>query len=474
MPPPEWTITLGVIVLLVQAGGIWAAMDAIMTGRTAQGTIAWAIALVLVPVIAIPFYLVFGSRRFNGYVRARRKGTLAINQLARDVHAKMLPFSPGTGPHPAALDTLAVQPLTTGNRVRLLVDGDATFTAIFDAIDRAERYVLIQFYIIRDDATGRRMLDVIRQARARGVRILILYDWVGSASLPRKYVRELEALGAEVQSFRTRRGPRNRFQINFRNHRKIVVVDGREAFLGGLNVGDEYMGLHRVFKPWRDTHCSIEGPAVQAAQLTFVEDWYWATRHIPELEWTPRPTKDGAQSALVVPSGPADEVDTCALLFTHLMHSARKRLWIATPYFVPDEAITSALQLAALRGVDVRVIIPDKTDHKVAWFAAHSYYPDILPVGVKLYRYQQGFMHQKVLLSDDTAAVGTANLDNRSLRINFEVTMVVPDEAFAEQVTAMLRKDMERCTGVGKNDLDRRRWPFRLTVRAARLLAPIL
>lgn len=445
-----------------------------MTGRTAQGTIAWAIALVLVPVIAVPFYLVFGSRRFNGYVRARRKGTLAINQLARDVHARMLPFATGAGPHPAALDTLAVQPLTNGNRVRLLVDGEETFGAIFESIDRARVYVLVQFYIIRDDATGRRMLEAIRRARARGVRIYVLYDWVGSASLPRKYIRELEALGAEVQSFRTRRGPRNRFQINFRNHRKIVVVDGREAFVGGLNVGDEYMGMHPVFKPWRDTHSAIEGPAVQAVQLTFVEDWYWATHRIPDLEWTPRPAQDSGQSALFIPSGPADEVDTCALLYTHLMHAARKRLWIASPYFVPDEAITSALQLAALRGVDVRVIIPERADHKLAWLAAHSYYPDVLPLGVKIYRYHPGFMHQKVLLSDDTAAVGTANLDNRSLRINFEVTMVVPDDTFAEQVAAMLRRDMERCKGVGRSDLEQRRWPFRLAVRAARLLAPIL
>lgn len=470
-------MAVGVVLLIIQAAGIVAAMDAVMTGRTAQGTIAWGLALLLVPVAAIPFYLVFGSRRFRGYVRARRKGNLNINQLSRTLHERMMAFATSRQPADAtALEALAVQPMTRGNRTALLVDGEATFDAIFEAIGRAQRYVLVQFYIIRDDRTGRRMVEAIGAARARGVKVYVLYDQVGSASLPRRFINDLKTLGVQVHSFRTRRGPKNRFQINFRNHRKIVVVDGREAFVGGINVGDEYLGLNPKFSPWRDTHMSVEGPAAMAVQMAFVEDWYWATRSVPELNWTPEaaPGEGGGRPVFVVPSGPADEVETCSLLFGHLIHSATKRLWIATPYFVPDEAITSALQLAALRGVDVRVIIPEKDDHKLAWLAAFSFYPDVLPVGVKLYRYQSGFMHQKVVLSDDTAAIGTANLDNRSLRINFEITMLVPDAAFAEDVAAMLRRDMERCQGVAKSGLERRGWGFRLAVRASRLLAPIL
>src|SRR5207244_2541871 len=205
---------------------------------------------------------------------------------------------------------------------------------------------------------------------------------------------------------------------NFRNHRKIVVVDGRDAYVGGLNVGDEYLGRSARFGAWRDTHVAISGPAVKAVQISFVDAWHWSTGEVPQLDWSVEPKKCGGKAVLVMPSGPVDRLDTCTLFFVHAIQSARRRLWIASPYFVPDAAILVALQLAVLRGVDVRIMLPSKPDHRLPWLASFSYLKDTLPWGVKMYRYQDGFLHQKVLLiDDDLASVGTANLDMRSLRL---------------------------------------------------------
>jgi cardiolipin synthase len=307
------------------------------------------------------------------------------------------------------------------------------------------------------------------------VRVYFLYDDVGSHALSRSYKNELREAGVEVFNFHTRQSPRNRFQINFRNHRKIVVVDGRVAWIGGHNVGDEYLGRDPKFGHWRNTHVRIEGPAATAAQLSFAEDWNWATGSVPELNWTPESASDGSDvPVLIIPTGPADEFETAALMFTHAINSATERIWIASPYFVPDEGLMSALQLAGLRGVDVRILIPDKADHPLIYLAAFSYFDDALAAGVQFYKYADGFMHQKVILVDDVAAsVGTANFDNRSFRLNFEITAMVADSTFVEEVEHMLQNDFAASRKVGPNEYSERPFWFRLAVRLARLTAPI-
>jgi cardiolipin synthase len=225
--------------------------------------------------------------------------------------------------------------------------------------------------------------------------------------------------------------------------------------------------------PWRDTHVELRGPAVQCVQLAFAEDWYWVHRVVPDVNWTPTLEPDSDMRVLVVPTSPADELEAAELLFTHIANCARERLWIATPYFVPDEQMLGALQLAALRGVDVRVIIPERNDARLVWLSAFSYYNDVLPAGIKVYRHQPGFMHQKVVVSDELACVGTANIDNRSFRINFEITVVVADEDFAERTAAMLERDMKQSRQVKAGEFEKMPFRFRLLSRAARLLAPI-
>lgn len=468
---------LGGLLTVAEVLGVLTAIHAIMGVRTSQGAIAWAIALVMMSPIALPLYWVFGRNKFQGYADARRVGDLEIHHIAQQAGANARACGlvlEHTHTHLEVLERLAKMPFTHTNHVELLIDGEATFGAIFDAISRAEDYVLVQFFIVHDDQLGRELKDRLMERARHGVRVLFLYDEIGSKHLRRRYVSDLQAAGVEVSPFNSTKGFGNRFQLNFRNHRKIVVVDGQAAFVGGLNVGDEYMGRDPKVGPWRDTHVKIEGPAVHAVQLSFFEDWYWATHQTPKLDWNLRGSSSGKHEVLVLPTGPADELETCGLFFVHAINRAQRRLWIASPYFVPDEQVTCALQLAVLRGVDVRIVLPENPDHILVYLSAFSFLDETELVGVKIYRYQPGFMHHKVVLVDDElAAVGTANLDNRSFRLNFEIMILVHSQDFARQVAEMFERDFENCRIATAEDLKNRSFLFKVGVRVARLMAPL-
>lgn len=473
-----WTV-LGVLAAGVEIFGIVTAAHAVMGVRTAQGAIAWALSLIMFPYVALPLYWLLSQNKFEGYVDARRAGDLEIHAIDQEANRRTRElglFLKDTTPTQRVFEVLAKLAFTHSNLVELLIDGEEAFGEIFRRIDDAREYVLIQFFIVRDDRLGRELKErLIRKAR-EGVRVLFLYDEVGSRSVRRSrtFQRDLLAAGVAIRPFGSNRRWRNPFQINFRNHRKIVVVDGRVAYVGGLNVGDEYIGRDPYFGSWRDTHVRLEGPAVQAVQLAFLEDWYWAAQETPALEWTPRPVASAGQNVLVLPTGPADELETCGLFFVQMINAARQRLWIASPYFVPDPQVICALQLASLRGVDVRIMLPQRADHLLVYLSSFSYLEEAEQADVKIYRYQPGFMHHKVILVDDQlAAVGTANLDNRSFRLNFEITVLVDDRTFAAQVEEMLRRDFEHCERAHAEDLLQRSFWFGVAVRVARLMSPL-
>ncbi len=471
-------VTWGLALSLIHVLGLIAAAQALMEARTPQGAVAWIVLLVLVPYVTLPLWWVFGRSKFHGYVGARREVDEQLSHLAETV-AKQAPSVVARLPDPRgavrALETLADMPFTRGNDARLLIDGNETFARIFGAIESAERYVLVQYYVVRDDALGRRLLDLLAARTAAGVHVCMLYDEIGSHNLPRRYLDRMREAGIEVHRFGSTRGRANRFQVNFRNHRKIVVVDGEVGFVGGHNVGVEYLGKDPRYGSWRDTSVEIRGPAVKAIQLAFCEDWWWAVRSLPpDLDWTLPPVPDRGGEVLVLPSGPADPYETCALMYVQLIHAATRRLWIASPYFVPEREVIGALQLAALRGVDVRVMLPKNPDHRLVYLSAFSFLEEIDKAGVHVFRYKEGFMHHKVLVADDHAVVGTANLDNRSFRLNFEISLLFADEAFVAKVAAMLERDFTQCEAAVPEDLERRSFPFKLAVRVARLTAPIL
>lgn len=467
-------LTFGFYVL-----GWISALHTIMNARTAQGAIAWAISLSTFPFIALPLYWIFGRTRFNGYVDARRTRDQHTNPLIKETLDKLpdaLPDTLDRTPDELVFERLAALPYTHLNQLDLLTTGADTFKAIFSAMQEAKSYILIQFYIFRDDEIGQSLLREIRAARNRNVRVYVLYDEIGCARLPGRYLQSIRETGTQISGFRTTRGPRNRFQLNFRNHRKSVVVDGRVAFVGGHNVGDEYLGRSPKFGPWRDTHCQLLGPAVLAVQLSFVSDWNWANGNFPrELDWTPRPAPDRDEKVLVVPSGPADELETWKLLMLQCIRQTRQRFWLVSPYFVPDSDIISALQLAALRGVEIRIMLPEKPDHLLVWLASFTFLSQINLPNLTFYRYTPGFLHQKVLLVDrDLAVVGTANADNRSFRLNFEMSIVSQSPNFIRNVESMLEEDFRHCRVSTPEEYARRAFPFRFAAQVSRLMAPIL
>ncbi|TNF83203.1 MAG: cardiolipin synthase [Acidobacteria bacterium] len=465
------------IVITAHILGLLSSVHAVMTTRTAQGAIAWAVSLNALPYVSVPAYWVFGRRKFAGYVEARQDREEEIAYLREDVIRGLEPFAESSVervPEYQGLKALAGTSLFEGNDVELLIDGEATFDSILTGIAEAREYVLVQFYIVRDDGLGTRLQQAMIERARQGVRVFFLYDEIGSHQLSKAYREDLRQAGVEVSAFNTTQGRRNRFQLNFRNHRKIVVVDGRQAWIGGHNVGDEYLGLDPEFGEWRDTHVRLTGPTVQMAQATFLADWYWATRGLPELEWQAEPAADGDTLALILPTSPADEIEKAQLFFVHALNSARQRIWIATPYFVPDEAVIAALTLAALRGVEVKILIPDKPDSVLVQLSSFWYIEELGDTDIHFYRYEPGFLHQKVMLVDDMlATVGTANFDNRSFRLNFEVTAVVADRDFAREVEEMLEADFARSQPIDPDVLKQKPFLFRLAVRTARLMAPV-
>lgn len=467
-----------VLYTLIEIAAIFTAIMAVRDTRTPQGAVAWSISLITFPVLTLPMYWIFGRSKFHGYVEAMREGEerfkKIINQnrnipTIRAVSERRRPHSPRT-----SFETLAEIPFTGGNKLELLVNGKATFEAIFKEIEQAQREVLIQFFIVRADALGKQLQQLLIRKAREGVAIRFLYDEMGCRSTPDSFWQEMTDTGIHVHPFYTRRGRGNRFQLNFRNHRKIVVVDGDIAFVGGHNVGNEYLGISKRFNGWRDTHLRLSGPAVLGVTISFAKDWHWATGRTHDFDLK-LPEPKGDAEVLALASGPADPLESCSLMFIKAINASRKRFWIASPYFVPDSSVTKALQLAAMRGVDVRIMLPHKADHLLVYLASFACLKELGMPNIRIYRYDKGFLHQKVFLVDDRiGGVGTANLDNRSFRLNFEITMLVENRAFCEQLEAMFINDFENCVETGINEYHEKNIVSQTIIKFARLFSPIL
>jgi cardiolipin synthase len=457
--------------------GVISAVDAVMSPRTAQGAIAWSLGLVAAPVIAVPAYWLFGRGKFEGYLEARREVQKELDSLYAEVTSKMdVAAVEFDRPTPAydALRGLSSARLVAGNRAELLIDGEATFDSILEGIAEAKDYVLVQFYIVHDDGLGGRLKDAMIERAKAGVDVYFLYDELGT-DIGEDYKNELNDAGVRFSHFNTTQGTRNRFQLNFRNHRKVVVVDGKTAWIGGHNVGDEYLGLDPDFSPWRDTHVRLDGPVAIQAQGTFALDWLWAKRELLDLEWDPVSSPGSDVKAVIVSTGPADPLETAGMFFVHALNTAKERIWITAPYFIPDDAVVKALMLASLRGVDVRILVPAKGDNLLAQMASYYFMELLEESNVKFCEWGPGFMHQKVMLIDDhSSSIGTHNFDNRSFRLNFEITALVYDETFNAEVESMLRDDLQRCTAVDPATFEDKPWLWHLGTNLSRLLAPVL
>ncbi|MEP3047370.1 MAG: cardiolipin synthase [Roseibium sp.] len=469
---------LGLVAAFVAGLYILAAICSIrevMNSRTSQGSVAWLLSLFFLPYAAVPLYFIFGWRSFSDY--AKIQATLGRRERARRADELGLTDFEETRDWPV-LSRVAGVPFLAGNSSELLIDGDATFAAIKSGIARAKKTILFQFFAIHDDELGREMAEALIKRAKEGITVYFLYDDVGSHSLPGSYLSKLSDAGVKVCGFNENHrflkimGP---MRLNYRNHRKLVVIDFREAFVGGHNVADQYVGRDPKFGHWRDTHVRIAGPAAIACSLSFVEDWLWASDELitlPPLTEIPLP---GDEPVLVMPTGPADKLEECAIAFVETAAQAKERFWIATPYLVPSLDVQTALCAAAMRGVDVRILMPKKRDHWTVWLASHAYEDTLVQRGVKVYRYTDGFMHQKVTLMDDElVSIGTVNFDNRSFQINFEMTLWFTHERMISNVARMLETDFKNSKLTWPDAFQSRSYVFQVLAHGARLLSPIL
>lgn len=435
---------------------------AILISRTAQGAIAWLISLITFPYLSIPIFWILSCPNFCGYIR--KKHILHKQYYLNNINCNV-----------KVVEKLARLPLTKANFAKLLINGYITFNSMFDGIKRAKKYILIQFFIIKNDKLGQKLKKILIYSAKKGVKIFVIYDNIGSHALAKIFIKELKKAGIQIFYFGFCKGWKNILKINFCNHRKLIIVDGKEAWTGGLNFGLEYLGRNKKIGYWRDTHLHIIGPSVLCLQEIFLEDWFWTTEtKIKNLNWKPRISNKKNQHIIIVPSGPVYNINNASLLIQNSINIAKKKFWITSPYFIPDQSVMDSLKLAALRGVDVKIIIPERTDHLLVYLSTFSYLSELIKFGVKIYKYIKGFLHQKVMLIDDhTASVGTINLDNRSFRLNFEITAYIIDYDFAKDVNYMLKQDLLYCKLIKLNEIKCRSLINKLISKTAFLASPI-
>jgi len=465
--------------LLSVLGGIWfcvAGTVILLQRRSAAATIAWLFVMAFLPVVGLIAYRLIGPLRLERKRLRRRAGRVAIEEATgamvrlraeaqEDVQVAHVPVA------------LEQPPPLPASAVSLYLDGESTYAAILAAIAAAKHHVHLEYYIWEPDRIGIRMRDALIERARAGVQVRMLVDGAGSSRLGRAFVRELQAAGVEFARFnpvrfRFVRRPR----IDFRTHRKIVVCDGRVAFTGGMNVADaQSAALGPGY--WRDTHVRIEGTAVWALQRIFLEDWFFATekQFAFSADYFPAPSGERRHVVQIVASGPDHDYLAIQRTYFTLMTRATERLWVTTPYFVPDEATSAALVTAALRGVDVRLIIPVRGDSRLIDLAARSYMPELIAAGVRVYEYQPRFIHAKTMVvDDDIAIVGSANLDNRSFLLNFEVTALIYDRGVAAQLATAFETDLASSVAIQAADIARKSTGRKLGEAAARLLSPLL
>lgn len=463
--------------------GVLFAIHSVWRQNRPQSALGWAMALVTLPVLAIPAYLILnGSSKFRSYTHLLRASNGEINhQFIKDFEGlthlekhKIEELGLGT------LRNVVHLPITAGNKCKLLVNGRETYSCIFDMISRAKKYILLEYFAVANDSLGIALANRLLAAADTGVKVYFIRDEIGSLGLKGRFHRALnDHPNIIFKEFGTTRKA-NVFQINFRNHRKLVIVDGIEAATGGLNATREY-----IVDEWRDTHMWITGPAVAPLQICFIEDFFWATdAAVPELNWQYDPRREPRTKLkgvianceiLSIPSSPADGLPTNNIYFSQMIYAAKKRIWMTAPYFFPSESVQTALTVAAIRGVDVRIIIPRKSDNQLTNLSAWAVFPRMIQAGVQIYLYREIMVHQKVFLVDDElSSIGSANLDNRSIFLMFELCQAVVNKAFNREVEAMLINDMKSCDLITLHDIDSlSRWKT-FFVHLATLWGPIL
>lgn len=475
-----WTATLA----LATGWAVAMAVVIVMQRRPAASTIAWLLILIFLPLAGLVIFRFIGPLRLERKKLRRRRTRAQVSEAL----GSLAKIQAETGDHEYAelarvgMNTGEAPPLRA-DAVELYTEGAAAYAAILDAIAAAKDHAHLEYYIWEPDGIGLRVIAALAARARAGVRVRMLVDGMGARGLKRRHLAPLRDAGGEVAwfnpvSLRTLRGRR----ADFRTHRKIVVCDGRVGFTGGINVSDEHSAEFRGAAAWRDTHLRIEGSAVRPLQRVFLDDWYFATEESPARgAWdalfpaAKEGAAPGAHVVQVLASGPDATVFPIHRALFTAINVASRRLYVTTPYFIPDEPILTALIGAALRGVDMRLLIPRRGDSRLIDLAARSYLLELIEAGARVYEYLPRFIHAKTMAVDEALGiVGTANLDNRSFRLNFEVAALVFERSINAALVRAFVADLEHARELTRADVEGAPFMTRLGQAGARLMSPLL
>ncbi len=455
-----------------------------LENRNPSKTVAWLIVLMLLPLLGFLLYLVLGSsvrkRRLfkHKHLEGDQLESIVQRQL-QQLSADEVLFGHDVEQNQRLVRLLlnnAKSPVTNNNNFQVLTDGQQKFQALFAELEKATDHIHLMYYIFKDDQIGKDTQQLLMRKRAEGVEVRVMVDGLGSHGTKSSFFQEMRDVGIKVAVFFPVQFPFLSNRLNFRNHRKIVVVDGKVGLLGGMNIGDEYLSRDPKLGYWRDTHLLVRGDSVQVMQRTFLNDWFFVTREkITDPKYYPRAERVGNMLVQIVPSGPDAEFESIRQMFFAACATAERRIYLETAYFIPDDSIIMALKTAALSGVDVRLIVQGVPEYKLTYWASRSYFSEMLDAGVKIYQYQKGIMHAKVLLVDDEIAVlGSANFDIRSFLLNFEIGAFFYSREFARRLEDDFEQDLQNSLQVELASFRNRPLPERLKESGARLLSPLL
>lgn len=453
--------------------------------KDASSTWAWLMVLLFIPVIGFILYLIFGKRLsgqriFMWDAKSKLGVKKAVQQQLRAIeenrflykHEGLVEYEDLYYLHLRNNDAI----FTQDNSVKIFTDGAEKFEALVHDLKNATDHIHLLYYIIRHDKLGREIANILIAKAKNGVEVRVLYDDMGSRGIKKKFLARLLHAGVQVEAFFPSKIPKVNLKINFRNHRKLAIIDANVGYIGGFNIGDEYLGENRKFGYWRDTHLRICGGAVANMQTRFILDWNQASRNHVSYEdrfYDAKGTGDvGVQ---IVSSGPDSEWEQIKNGYIKMIMSAKEYVYIQTPYFIPDESLRDALRIAVLSGIDVKIMIPNKPDHPFVYWATLSYIGDLLNAGAEVYIYQNGFLHAKTIVVDGKiASVGTANIDVRSFRLNFEVNAFLYDTGLSKRLVEAFNHDITLSTQMTKKLYVKRSLGIRFKESLSRLLSPIL
>ena len=445
--------------------------------RNPVKSLAWVTVLLLMPIAGVIIYMFFGRNIKNKRMISRRnRRRLKRAENVRPVDISRLPLSQAAMQQAHLAKSLTGAGYYLGNDITVFTNGVSKFAALERDLSAAKRFINIQYYIFEDDNIGRRVAAILKERARAGVRVRVIYDHVGSIHTSNKFFKSMREAGVEVYPFFKVTFPFLGTRVNWRNHRKLCIIDGEVGYIGGMNIADRYMDGGQKFDEWRDSHLRIVGPAVAALQYSFAVDWNFMGKPLIE-DVMPQPPREapGNIGAQLMASGPTSQWSNVEFMFHKAIAGARKRIWIQTPYFLPTEGLLKALQTASLAHVDVRIMMPRRSDSLMLRYASASYIAECLRAGIKIYLFNPGMLHSKnIIVDDEMASVGSTNFDFRSFEHNFEANLFIYSKEFNARMADIFLADQRRSTRVLASNWAKRPWTNKIAESILRLLSPIL